>query len=102
MNEAPVLSTNLAPAAATESALNPIEFPKEQADQKETPHHKTANLPRKLRDLINTMLDDNRSARDILEALRQSDDPPLPYDLSEMCISRWRHSGYRRYLANQE
>ena len=48
------------------------------------------------------MLDDNRSARDILEALRQANDPPLPYEISEMCISRWRNSGYKRYLAEQE
>jgi hypothetical protein len=99
MNEASALTPS-PETAPSESTLNTIELPVSATDK--TPHRKTANLPRKLRDLINSMLDDNRSAREIIEALRESNDPTLPYEISEMCISRWRNSGYKRYLAAQE
>src|SRR5215510_3118570 len=32
----------------------------------------------------------------------KSTNPPLPYPISEMDISRWKHSGYLRYIARQE
>jgi hypothetical protein len=65
-------------------------------------YRKIAKLPKPLRDRINSMLDDGLSAREIIHSLEQSTDPPLPYALSEMCISRWKDSGYHRYLAQQE
>jgi hypothetical protein len=65
-------------------------------------HRKIARLPKPLRDLVNSMLDDNAPAREIIHALEQSIDPKLPYPVSEMNISRWKETGYRRYLAQQE
>ena len=34
--------------------------------------------------------------------LQASTDPPLPYPISEMNISDWKNTGYRRHLAQQE
>jgi hypothetical protein len=48
------------------------------------------------------MLDDGASGPQIIQYLEQSIDPPLPWAISEMAISRWRDTGYRRYLAQQE
>src|SRR5437762_1899057 len=71
-------------------------------DERAPNHRKIAKLPKPLRDRINLMLDEGLSAREIIQSLHQSSDPPLPYAISEMCISRWRDTGYRRYLAQQE
>src|ERR1051325_8189217 len=65
-------------------------------------HRKIAKLPKALRDLINSMLDDGASAAEIIQKLAQCSDPPLPYAILEMDISRWKYSGYLRYLARQE
>jgi hypothetical protein len=65
-------------------------------------HRKIAKLPKPLRDLINTSLDDNLPARQIIEKLQASSNPPLPYPISEVNISDWRKTGYRRYLAHQD
>ena len=62
-------------------------------------HRKIAKLPKPLRDLINTMLDDRFPAREIIAKLQASTDPPLPYRISEMNISDWKNTGYRRHLA---
>src|SRR5436190_24326443 len=65
-------------------------------------HRKIAKLPKPLRDLINSMLDDAASGPEIIQKLNQSTDPSLPYPIAEMDISRWKHSGYLRYVARQE
>src|SRR5215510_2748651 len=65
-------------------------------------HRKIAKLPKPLRDLINSMLDDAASGPQIIQKLQHSTNPPLPYPISEMDISRWKHSGYLRYIARQE
>jgi hypothetical protein len=61
-----------------------------------------AKLPKVLRDLVNTMLDDGAPYARIIEKLNQSTDPPLPFPISEMNISRWQPTGYQAYLARQE
>ena len=76
-----------------------------QVDAVEQPpvlHRKIAKLPKPLRDLINTMLDDGFPAREVIAKLQASTDPPLPYRISEMNISDWKNTGYRRHLAQQE
>src|SRR2546423_5553877 len=65
-------------------------------------HRKIGKLPKPLRDVINSMLDDAASAPAIIEKLNQSTDPSLPYPITEMDISRWKRSGYLRYVALQE
>ena len=65
-------------------------------------HRKIAKLPNPLRDLINSMLDDNLPASQIIAKLQASTDPPLPYPISEVNISDWKKTGYQRYLAQQE
>src|SRR6266581_4120237 len=61
-----------------------------------------AKLPKILRDLINSMLDDGAPYGLIIEKLQQSTDPPLPYPITEMNISRWFDTGYQDHLAQQE
>src|SRR6266702_1043491 len=61
-----------------------------------------AQLPKVLRDLINSMLDDGAPYALIIEKLQQSADPPLPYPITEMNISRWYDTGYQDHLAQQE
>src|SRR5215467_4836485 len=65
-------------------------------------HRKIAKLPRPLRDLINTMLDDAASGPEILARLKESTNPPLPYPISEQNISDWRRTGYQDYLRQQQ
>jgi hypothetical protein len=65
-------------------------------------HRKIAKLPKPLRDLINSMLDDGASAREIIARLQASSDPPLPYPISEVNLSDWRTTGYQRHLAQQD
>ncbi len=42
------------------------------------------------------------STNQIIEKLKQSTDPPLPYPISEMNLSNWKGHGYELYLAHQE
>src|SRR5260370_6822433 len=63
---------------------------------------KIARLPKVLRDQVNRMLDDGGPYKAIDEKLEQSTDPPLPYKLLEINISRWKDNGYQRYLRHQE
>src|SRR5262245_45771414 len=71
-------------------------------DEPQQVHRKIAKLPKPLRQLVNSMLDDGCSARRIIAKLEASTDPPLPYPISMMSISDWRNTGYRRHLAQQE
>jgi hypothetical protein len=66
------------------------------------PRSKIARLAKVFRDLINSMLDDGAPYGLIVEKLQQSTDPPLPYPISEMNISRWYNTGYQDHLAQQE
>jgi hypothetical protein len=63
---------------------------------------KIAQLPKVLRDQVNRMLDDGVPYKAIIEKLEQSSDPPLPYKILEMNISRWKDNGYQKYLRHQE
>jgi len=65
-------------------------------------HRKIAKLPKPLRDLINSMLDDAAPAREIIAKLQESADPPLPYPISEQNISDWKNGGYQDYLRQQD
>ena len=65
-------------------------------------HSKIAQLPKVLRDQVNSMLDDGAPYALIVEKLRQSTAPPLPFPISEMNISRWKDTGFDHYLAQQE
>jgi hypothetical protein len=65
-------------------------------------HRKIAKLPKPLRDLINSSLDDGLPAREIIQKLQASSDPLLPYTITEVDISRWKSTGYQRYLAQQD
>jgi hypothetical protein len=58
---------------------------------------KVARLPEETRNQINRMLDNGVRYRDIVAHLRHSE-TPLPYPLSEMNISNWRHGSYRDWL----
>jgi hypothetical protein len=78
-----------------ESAFDPLTLSEPQ-------HRKVAKLPKALRDMVNTMLDDGLSARQIVVNLQACSDPPLPYPISGKNIADWRNTGYRRYLAQQE
>jgi hypothetical protein len=48
------------------------------------------------------MIDDSATGREIIQALDDSTDPPLPYLINEMDISRWKATGYLRHVARQE
>jgi hypothetical protein len=72
------------------------------ADSDHRGNGKIARLPKVLRDQVNRMLDDGVSYKAIIEKLEQSTDPPLPYKLLEINISRWKDNGYQRYLRHQE
>ncbi len=91
------------PEHSPESGSDQIEIQNSKFKNHSEPlHRKIAQLPRPLRELINSMLDDACPARQIIAKLQASTDPPLPYPISEMNISDWRNTGYRRYLAQQE
>jgi hypothetical protein len=65
-------------------------------------HRKIAKLPKALRDIINTSIDDGLPAFEIIQKLNASTDSPLPYPITEVDISRWKSTGYQRYLAHQD
>jgi hypothetical protein len=65
-------------------------------------HRKIAKLPKPLRDLINSSLDDGLPANEIIQKLQASTNPPLSYPITEVNISRWKSTGYLRYLAHQD
>jgi hypothetical protein len=48
------------------------------------------------------MLDDGFTYKTIIQKLNESTEPPLPYPLSEMNISRWKDNGYQKYLRQQD
>src|SRR5437870_1419273 len=76
--------------------------PEHPPEAEHPPHRKIAQLPKVFRELINSMLDDSVPYRRMIEKLEQRTDPPLPYPISEMNISRWKETGYRRHLARQD
>src|SRR5260370_5825663 len=63
---------------------------------------KIARLPKVLRDQVNRMLDDGFSYKAIIEKLEQSTDPPLPYKLLEINLSRCKHNSYQHYVRHHE
>jgi hypothetical protein len=62
---------------------------------------KVARLPEETRNQINRMLEDGVPYRAIVAHLQHSE-PPLPYPVSEMNISNWRHGGYQEWRQQQE
>src|SRR5437660_1685386 len=99
MNSEPATPNNEEPAQLTvleTTDLSPLD------SKKPRPHDKIARLPKVLRDQVNAMLDDGIPYNLIIAKLQQSTDPPLPYPISEMAISRWKDGGYQRHLAQQE
>src|SRR5207248_5371002 len=54
-----------------------------------------------MRNQINAKLNDGFSYPRIIEKLKHCD-PPLPYPISEMNLSRWHDRGYQRHLSHQD
>ena len=84
------------------AAIDPPSLALDASKQERRSHGKIAQLSKIWRDRINSMLDDGVAYRAIVARLQQSTDPPLPYPICEMDISRWKNGGYQRYLAQQE
>jgi hypothetical protein len=91
---------NTTPESPTTSTPDVTILPPTETDHRG--NGKVARLPKVLRDQVNRMLDDGFSYKAIIEKLEQSTDPPLPYKLLEINISRWKDNGYQRYLRHQE
>ncbi len=60
---------------------------------------KIARLPESIRNLINSMLDDGRPYRLILQRVHEL--ALLPYPISQMNLSNWFHGGYQECLQNK-
>ena len=60
-----------------------------------------ARLPKKLRDLVNSMLDDGKTYPEIIAELQKSTEPLLPWTISPKNLSAWFEGGYKDYLRNQ-
>src|SRR6476469_5393621 len=60
-----------------------------------------ARLPKKLRDLVNSMLDDGKTYPEIIAELEKSTDPALPWAISPKNLSAWFEGGYQDYLRAQ-
>src|SRR5437588_9553699 len=98
MNSQPEMNTaEPAPAGPDSTPLA-----QDGSEPKRRSRSNIAQLPKVLRALINSMLDDGAPYALIIEKLQQSTDPPLPYPISEMNISRWYDTGYQGHLAQQE
>jgi hypothetical protein len=91
-------TTATPPDALPGSNIQTVDFSSEAKQL----HRKIAKLPKPLRDLINSSLDDALPAKEIIQKLEASANPPLPYPISEANISRWKTTGYQRYLAHQD
>lgn len=81
------------PTSAIENQNSKIQNPSERRCR-----GKIARLPKPLRDLVNRLLDDGQPYRIIIQKLEASTDPPLPYPVIEMDISRWYNKGYQRLI----
>src|SRR5438067_1597490 len=91
-----------APASEHPPVVQSLDFRPETIDSTKPLHRKIARLPKILRDRINAMLDESATYAEIISQLPQLTDSPLPYPISEMDVSRWKTTGYRRYIAEQE
>ena len=91
-------STVTPPETTPANNIHAVDF---SAEAKQI-HRKIAKLPKPLRDLINSSLDDCLPAKEIIQKLQASTNPPLPYPISEANLSRWKTTGYQRYLAHQD
>jgi hypothetical protein len=63
---------------------------------------KIARLPLQTRDQINQMLEDGLPYASILDQLRHSAVPPIPYPISEMNLSNWYRGGFQAWLRQRE
>ena len=86
----------------TLAAIDPPSLALDASKQERRSHGKIAQLSKIWRDRINSMLDDGVPYALIIEKLEQFTDPPLPYPISEMNISRWKDKGYQRHLDQKE
>src|SRR5437764_8609559 len=99
MNPEPAIPNNEEPAQLTVLETSDLAS---LGPKKPRPHDKVARLPKILRDQVNALLDDGIPYNLIIARIQQSTDPPLPYPISEMNISRWKDGGYQRHLVQQE
>jgi len=94
------------PPETTDSELLVVDSAEALTDPLKEPEQrgrgKIAQLPKVLRDRVNTLLDDGLPYGRLIEELQKSKDPPLPYPISEMNLSRWKDGGYQQHLAQQE
>src|SRR5438105_15358883 len=97
MNPKPESNSPETPAPSL-IALDSPSVAAEAAKQERRSRAKIAQLPKVLRDLIHSMLDDGAPYALTIQKLQQSTDPPLPYSVSAMNLSRWTANGYPRYL----
>ncbi len=97
MNSQETNTSDAAPTGEVSTSLAP-----DGSNPKRRSRSNIAKSPKVVRDLINSMLDDGAPYGLIVEKLQQSTDPPLPYPISEMNISRWYDTGYQDHLAQQE
>lgn len=88
----------LAPQVSPDSNIQAIDFSSESKQL----HRKIARLPKPLRDLINSSIDDGLTAKEIIQKLEASTNPPLPYPINQANISDWKTTGYMHYLAHQD
>src|SRR6476619_6563055 len=61
-----------------------------------------ARLPKKHRDLVNSMLDDGKTYPEIIAELEKSTEPVLPWPISPKNLSAWFEGGYKDYLRAQD
>jgi hypothetical protein len=91
-------NTATPPEATQATNIQAVDF----ASESKQLHRKIAKLPKPLRDIINFSLDDGLPAKEIIQKLEASTNPPLPYPISEVNISGWKTTGYQRHLAQQD
>src|SRR5262249_15186231 len=101
ITDLPIPSTPDSPSPSPLDSRLQTQDPPTTAPDKQL-HRKVPKLPKILRDRVNSMLDDSLPYPQIVASLQQSTNPPLPYPISEMDLSRWKNGGYQHYLAQQD
>src|SRR5512133_483000 len=99
-NTDPLSATTPAAATTPPPPHSPLCTPHPAFQKRRT--GKIARLPRKLRDLINELLSDGLPYAEIIQRLKESSDPPLPYDISEKNLSNWHTGGFQDWERHQD
>ncbi len=108
-NPARLLQSASAPNPSAAAPINPPPSPT-AAHSEATPAPpgkrrrrtgKIAALPKATRDQINTMIQDGLTYAAIIQKLTAPGMPPLPYTISESCLSEWKNGGYQDWLDDQ-